>query len=54
MAKPLDYYARQHRDRNEAIQKAYAGGGHGLKAIGDHYSRVSRMVGAGEKAKGKT
>jgi REP element-mobilizing transposase RayT len=57
-AKPLDYYARQHRDRNEAIQKAYASGGHGLKAIGDHfglhYSRVSRIVAAGEKAKGKT
>lgn len=58
VAKPLDYYARQHRDRNEAIQRAYASGGHGLKAIGEHfglhYSRVSRIVAAGEKAKGKT
>lgn len=58
VAKPLDYYACQHRDRNEAIQRAYASGGHGLKAIGVHfglhYSRVSRIVAAGEKAKGKT
>ncbi len=56
--KPLGDYARQHRNRNEAIQKAYASGGHNLKAIGDHfglhYSRVSRIVAAGEKAKGKT
>lgn len=57
-AKPLDHYARQHRDRDEAIQSAYASGGHNLKAIGEHfglhYSRVSRIVAAGEKAKGKT
>jgi REP element-mobilizing transposase RayT len=58
VAKPLDQYARRYRDRDEAIQSAYASGGHGLKAIGVHfglhYSRVSRIVAAGEKAKGKT
>jgi REP element-mobilizing transposase RayT len=57
-AKTLDHYARQHRDRDKAIQSAYASGGYGLKAIGEHfglhYSRVSRIVAAGEKAKGKT
>jgi hypothetical protein len=42
VAKPLDYYARQHRDRNEAIQSAYASGGHGLKAIGDHFGLHTR------------
>jgi hypothetical protein len=56
--RPLDHYARQHRDRDEAIQSAYASGGHYLKAIGEHlglhYSRVSRIVAAGEKAKGNT
>jgi hypothetical protein len=58
MPKPLDHYARQHRDRDEAIQSAYASGGYNLKAIGEHfglhYSCVSRIVAAGEKAKGKT
>jgi hypothetical protein len=58
MPRPLDHYARQYRDRDEAIQSAYASGGYGLKAIGEHfglhYSRVSRIVAAGERAKGKT
>jgi hypothetical protein len=58
MPRPLDHYARQHRDRDKAIQNAYASGGYGLKAIGEHfglhYSRVSRIVAAKEKAKGKT
>jgi len=57
-AKPLGYYARRYRARNEAIVRAYESGGYGLKAIGEHfglhYSRVSRIVAAGEKAKGKT
>jgi hypothetical protein len=58
MPRPLDHYARQHRDRDKAIQSAYASGGYNLKAIGEHfglhYSRVSRIVAAGERAKGKT
>ena len=58
VAKPLDDYARKYRDRNEAIRRAYESGGHGLKAIGDHfglhYSRVSRIVTAGEKTNSKT
>lgn len=57
-AKPLAYYAGQHRDRDDAIRHAYASGGYGLKAIGAHfglhYSRVSRIVAAGEKANNKT
>lgn len=58
LPRPLEHYARRYRDRNEAILRAYASGGYGLKAIGEHfglhYSRVSRIVAAGEKAKGKT
>lgn len=58
VAKPLDHYARKSRDRNEAIRRAYESGGYGLKAIGKHfglhYSRVSRIVTAGEKANSKT
>jgi len=57
-AKPLAYYAGKHRDRNDAIRNAYDSGGYGLKAIGEHFglhcSRVSRIVAAGGKAKGKT
>jgi putative transposase len=58
VAKPLDHYVRKSRDRNDAIRRAYESGGYGLKAIGDHfglhYSRVSRIVTAGEKANDKT
>lgn len=57
-ARPLAYYAGKHRDRDEAIAEAYASGGYGLKEIGEHfglhYSRVSRIVRAWGKAKGKT
>lgn len=57
-AQSLDYYAQKHRDRNSAIVTAYRSGGYSLKAIGDHfglhYSRVSRIVAAAEKAKCKT
>lgn len=57
-AKPLNHYARTYRDRDEAIREAFDSGGYGLKAIGEHfglhYSRVSRIVNAGGKAKGKT
>jgi len=57
-AETLDYYAQKHRDRDDAIVTAYRSGGYTLKEIGDHfglhYSRVSRIVAAMEKAKGKT
>jgi hypothetical protein len=57
-AMPLVYYADKYRDRNDAIRNAYDSGDYGLKAIGEHfglhYSRVSRIVAAGGKAKGKT
>ncbi len=56
--KPLDYYLRKCRSRDEAIRLAYASGGYNLKGIGEHfglhYSRVSRIVAEGELAKGKT
>lgn len=58
MAKPLDHYARKYPDRDEAIERAYAGGGYGMKEIGQyfdlHYSRVSRIIAGRRKAKGKT
>ena len=54
-AQPLAHYARAHPDRNRAIAAAYASGGYTMQDIGDyfgvHYSRVSRIVGAAEKAK---
>lgn len=56
--KSIDYYARNYRDRDQAIVEAYQSGGYSLKVIGDyfglHYSRVSRIVAAAGKAKGKT
>ena len=58
LAKPLEYYAKKHADRDEAIVQAYASGGYGMKAIGDHfglhYSRVSRILAERRLAKGKT
>ena len=58
MPKPLAHYARKYPDRDEAIEQAYASGGYGMKEIGAHfglhYSRVSRIIGGREKAKGKT
>ena len=57
-APPIEHFDRRHADRNTAIIMAYQSGGHGLKAIGNyfglHYSRISRIVAEGEKAKGKT
>ena len=58
LTKPLEYYARKHTDRDEAIEQAYASGGYGMKEIGSHfglhYSRVSRILAEREKAKRKT
>lgn len=58
VAHPLDYYTTKYQDRNQAIFMAYQSGGYSLKEIGDHvglhYSRISRIISAYEKAKGKT
>lgn len=58
LPKALAYYARKYQNRDEAIAQAYASGGYGMKDIGEHfglhYSRVSRIIGGREKAKGKT
>ena len=57
-AKPLEYYAKKHADRDKAIAQAYASGAYGMKEIGDHfglhYSRVSRILAELRLAKGKT
>ena len=55
---PLESFAWKYSDRNQAIAMAYQSGGYSLKTIGEyfglHYSRVSRVIAAAEKAKGKT
>ena len=57
-AKPLAYYDQKYRNRDSAIQQAYASGGYSMKAIGDyfglHYSRVSRIVNYERMANSKT
>ena len=61
-AKSLAAFARANVDRNDAIVAAYASGGYTMREIGDyfglHYSRVSKIVRAGDSArsmeKGKT
>lgn len=46
---------KRHKDRDTAIQTAYRSGAYTLKDIGDHfglhYSRVSKIVAAGEKVR---
>lgn len=46
--KPLSYYAKQSKIRNDAIVLAYASGGYSLKEIGGyfglHYSTVSGII----------
>lgn len=46
--KPLDYYAKNNKTRDEAITEAYASGGYCMKQISEyyglHYSRVSRII----------
>ena len=58
VVKPLEYYDQKYRNRDSAIQHAYASGGYSMKAIGDyfglHYSRVSRIVNCERMAKNKT
>ena len=58
LAKPLEYYAKKHADRDQAIAGAYASGGYGMKEIGDHfglhYSRVSRILAELRLSKRKT
>jgi putative transposase len=55
--KPLVQIAEEHA-RDEAMLRAYAGGGYSLKEIGDyfglHYSRVSRIVKKRRLARDKT
>ncbi|WP_245539073.1 hypothetical protein [Thioflavicoccus mobilis] len=57
-AKPLAEYVSLYPDRDQAIAAAYASGVYTLKEVGDHlglhYARISRIVRAAEKAKGKT
>jgi putative transposase len=57
LAKPLTDYASRHPDRDRAIAAAYESGGYTLREIGDffglHYSRVSKIVQAGERARAK-
>ena len=47
-AKSLEYYAKQARNRNEAIMTAFSSGGYSMKEIGGyfglHYSWVSRVI----------
>ena len=57
-AKSLAHYERRHKDRDTAIRAAYASGGYSMKDIGRHfglhYSRISRIINHGSKAKDKT
>jgi len=58
-AKPIRDYAREHADRDFAIAAAYESCGYTMRDIGDYfglhyYSRVSKIVGKSEMAKGKT
>jgi hypothetical protein len=56
--KPLVAYAKEHRDRDTAVAKAYASGGYSMKEIGEHfglhYSRISRIIKKTGRAKDKT
>ena len=56
-AKPLDYYAHRHANRNRAISAAYASGGYTMQNIGDffglHYSRVSKIIQADDQARAR-
>lgn len=46
--KPLEYYAKRYKDRNQGIIAAYKSGGYSMKAVGDHfgihYSSVSKIL----------
>ncbi len=59
LSRPLDEYARLHRERNDPIAAAYRSGYYTLQQIGAHfgvhYSRVSRIIRAlrDVQAKGK-
>lgn len=58
VAVSLDAYTKQAADRNDAICLAFRGGGHSMKAIGDHfglhYSSVSKIIKASENSPFKT
>jgi len=46
--KPLDYYSKKFRERNQSIIMAYQSGGYSMKEVGDyfgiHYSSVSKII----------
>ena len=48
LSRPLDEYAAQHRERDDAMAVAYRSGSYTLQQIGAHfgvhYSRVSRII----------
>ena len=50
--KPLDYFQKRYRERNEAMVKAYLTGHYTLESVGSHfgvsYATVSRAVKAFE------
>ena len=54
-AKPLTYYEKKYKSRNQAIIEAFATGGFTLKELGEHfnrhYSTISRIVKLKENAK---
>ncbi|MCW8963532.1 MAG: transposase [Gammaproteobacteria bacterium] len=56
--KPLAWYEKQAKTRNQAIALSYASGGYSMKEIGDyfglHYSRISRILSSVRNAKNKT
>lgn len=56
--KPLDYYVKKHRQRNDAIYVAFTSGGYSQKEIADcfklHYSSISKIIKQYEKKKKET
>jgi REP element-mobilizing transposase RayT len=58
LAKPLQHFSADTKNRDESIMAAYASGGYSMKEIGDHfglhYSYVSRILSRARKARGKT
>jgi len=48
MPKPISYYQKKYKNKNQAITQAFLSGGHTLKEIGvyygKHYTTISRIV----------
>lgn len=55
LSKPLKYYEKTARTRNEAILEAWCSGGYKMKEIADHfglhYSSVSKIIKVSEKSR---